>query len=159
LLSAPRLAMVRANSMRAPLASTHATCLSFLLALAAACGSRAAADLNNREIPWKYGPTTGGATSEHVQGAGLKGGPAIAKGWQCRLQDGKRLVVKPYQLASTHPLFGKVTLTLRLFDKAEKPLESVRSTVVTAQNATFTFELTEAVANKLWDVVIWYVAV
>jgi hypothetical protein len=129
-----------------------------LLAAVAACGSRASADPKNREIPWRYGPTTGGATAEHVQGTGTKGGAPMAKGWQCRLHDGKRLTVQPYQPASAHPLFGKVSLSLSLFDKAEQQIGALRSDPVTAQPATFTFELPEDVAAKLWDLVIWYVA-
>lgn len=129
--------------------------LAFLMATLAACGGKTAAD-QGREIAWTYGPTTGGATSEHVQGTGKGGGAPIAGGWQCRLHDGKRLTVKPYRLAPTHALFGKVSMTLGLFDKTGKQLETVRSEVVTAQNATFTFDLTDAVATELWDLVIWY---
>ena len=99
---------------------------------------------------------TGGATAEHVQGTGNRDCAPIAKGWQCRLHDGKRLTVKPYQLAQTHPLFGKVAMSFGLFDKTGKQLETVRSDAVTAQNATFTFELTDVVATQLWDLVIWY---
>jgi hypothetical protein len=88
-----------------------------LCAFAAACGNRAAADPNDREVPWTYGPMQGGATAEHLAGAGKKGGPALAKGWQCRLQENKRLVVRPYQLASSHPLFDTVSLSIGLFDK------------------------------------------
>jgi hypothetical protein len=147
-------------SMRARSQVTSALGVAFVLASIAACGSKVAPDPKNREVPWTYGPTTGGATAEHVQGAGKKGGPPIAVGWQCRLVDGRQLVVKPYQLASSHPLFGKVTMSFGLFDKGGKPLETVRSNgPVTAQNATFTFEISEAVAGKLWDIVIWYVAV
>ncbi len=64
--------------------------------------------------------------------------------------------MKPYQLAQTHPLFGKVAMSFGLFDKTGKQLETVRSDAVTAQNATFTFELTDVVATQLWDLVIWY---
>jgi hypothetical protein len=156
LLSPPTLAIVRAMSMRAHVRPTLPATVVLLSAAVAACGSRVASDPRNREISWTYGPTTGGATAEHVQGTGTKGGSPIAKGWQCRLQDGKRLTVHPYELAPSHPLFGKVVMVFGLFDKTGKPLETVCSDAVTAQNATFTFELTEDVATRLWDLVIWY---
>lgn len=133
--------------------------LAFLLFATAGCGRDMAADPKNREVPWTYGPTTGGATAEHVQGTGKRGGAAIAKGWQFRLQDGKRLTVRPYQLAESHPLFGKVAMSVGLFDKTGKELATVLSAAITAQNASFTFELTDAVASQLCDVVIWYCTV
>ncbi len=135
------------------------TALACLMAAAAACGSKSAADAKSREIARTYGPTTGGATSEHVQGTGKQGGAPIAQGWQCRLHDGRRLTVRPYRLAQTHALFGKVAMSFGLFDRTGKQLETVRSGAVTAQNATFTFELTDAVATQVWDLVIWYCAV
>jgi hypothetical protein len=144
-------------SIGALLCPSRPAALASLLAMTAACGSRIATDPKNREIPWTYGPTTGGATPEHVQGTGTKGGTPIAKGWKCRLHEGKRLTVAPYQLAPAHPLFGKVVMSLGLFDKMGKQLETVRSGVVAAQTASFTFELTEEVATRLWDLVIWYV--
>ncbi|MFY9341087.1 MAG: hypothetical protein WAT39_01270 [Planctomycetota bacterium] len=127
-----------------------------LLAAVAACGSRVAGDPNSREIPWTYGPTTGGATAQHVQGTGKQGGAPVARGWQCRLHDGKRLVVRPFQLAESHPLFGKVAMSFGLFDKTGKELGMVRSGAVTAQGATFTFELAADVASRLVDLVVWY---
>lgn len=143
-------------SMRAHLRPIHHTALAFLMAAAAACGGKTAGDAKSREIAWTYGPTTGGATAEHVQGTGKGSGAPIAQGWQCRLHDGRRLTVRPYQLAETHALFGKVAMSFGLFDKTGKELETVRSEAVTAQNATFTFELTDTVASQLWDLVIWY---
>lgn len=140
--------------MRAHLRLIRPAAVAFLLVVVAACSK--AADPNNREVSWTYGPTTAEATAEHAQGVGGKNGPAIAKGWQCRLQDGKRLVVRPYQLASSHPLFGKVVMSVGLFDKTGKDIETVRSGPITAENATFTFELTEAAAGRLYDLVIWY---
>ena len=130
-----------------------------MLAAVAACGSRTAADPKSREIPWTYGPTTGGATSEHVRGTGKEGGAPIAQGWQCRLHDGKRLTVRPYRLAETHPLFGKVVMAIGLFDKTGRQIGKLSSEAVTAQNASLTFELTDAVVAQLWDLVIWYRAV
>jgi hypothetical protein len=128
-----------------------------LCAFAAACGNRAAADPNDREVPWTYGPMQGGASAEHLAGAGKKGGPALAKGWQCRLQENKRLVVRPYQLASSHPLFDTVSLSIGLFDKTGAQLGMLRSGKLTASNATSTFELDAATAGRLYDVVLWYV--
>lgn len=138
---------------RRPLATIPAA---LLLAAIAACGGSPAADPGNREISWSYGPTKGGATAEHVAGTGSEGGTAIAKGWQCRLQDGKLLTVRPYELAPSHALFGKVTLSVGLFDKTGKQLGTLRSPVLTAENATFTLEVPEDVAAQLWDVVFWY---
>jgi hypothetical protein len=127
----------------------------FLLAMAA-CGSETAADPHNREIPWTYGPTTGGATAEHARATGSDGGAAIAKGWQCRLRDGTHLTVQPFQLAASHALFGKVTMVVGLFDKTGKQLSTLRSPVITAENASFAFDLTDDVAIQLWDLVFWY---
>jgi hypothetical protein len=128
-----------------------------LCAFAAACGNRAAADPNDREVPWTYGPMQGGATAEHLAGAGKKDGPALAKGWQCRLQENKRLVIRPYQLAATHPLFDKAALSIGLFDKTGAQLGMLRTGKLTAGNASATFELDAATAQRLWDVVLWYV--
>lgn len=150
--------MVQAMCNRAHRRPPCPAAAALLLAALAACGGETV-DPGNREIPWTYGPTTGGATAEHARGTGSGGGAAIARGWQCRLQDGKQLTVQPYQLAPSHPLFGKVLLVIGLFDKTGKQLSTVLSPTVTAQNATFTFELTDAVANELWDLVIWYRAV
>lgn len=138
---------------RRPLASMPTA---LLLVAIAACGGSPPADPGNREVAWSYGPTKGGATAEHVAGTGSEGGSAIAKGWQCRLQDGKFLTVQPYQLAPSHALFGKVTLSVGLFDKTGKQLGTLRSPVITAANATFTLELAADVADQLWDVVFWY---
>lgn len=124
---------------------------------AAACGDVAVADPNNRDIPWTYGPVSGVSTAEHARGSGSEGGAAVAKGWQCRLQDGKQLVVRPYGLAPSHPLFDKVALSIGLFDKTGKQLSTLRSPVLTAANATFTLELAPDVAAALWDLVFWYV--
>lgn len=126
------------------------------LAAIAACGSRAAADPDSRTVAWTYGPTTGGATSVHVQGTGVKDGAALARGWQCRLLAGRQLVVQPYQLAATHALFGRTVLTIGLFDQTGQRIGSVRSPVITSSSTVFTFELAAEVASRLWDLVIWY---
>ncbi len=130
--------------------------LALLLALVPSCGSETKYDWKNREIPWTYGPTTGTARPEHLTGTGTKGGSAIAKGWKCRLSDGKRLTVKPYQLAQSHTLFGKAVMIVGLFDKNGEQLDSIRSDAIAAENATFSFELTEAMAKTLHDLVIWF---
>jgi len=145
--------MVSAMCIRA---HRRSTAFAFLLAASTACGSSTAVDPDNREIPWTYGPTTGTASSEHLRGTGSRGGAAIAKGWKCRLQDGKRLTVTPYELAPSHPLFGKVAMGVSLFDKAGKEIGAFVSPAISAQAATFTFDLTDAVATQLWDLVIWY---
>lgn len=128
-----------------------------LLAIAAACGADAPYDWKNREIPWTYGPTNATATAEHLAGTGKKGPAAVAKGWKVRLEEGKQLSLQPYELAGTHDLFGKVTLSLALFDQRGQQLAVVSSPPVTATNASFKFEITEDVGKQLNDVVIWYV--
>lgn len=133
----------------------RAGALAFLIAGAAACGSEAATDPNSSEISWSYGPTNGGATAVHTKGAG-KDGPPIAVGWKFRLLDGKRLTVQPHELAKTHALFGKVEMNIGLFDKTGKQIGTVRSGLVEAQGAGFSFDLEEDVASRLWDVVIWF---
>lgn len=148
--------MVRGMCSRAHRSRFPSVALTLLLVATGACGKKMAVDPNNREIPWTYGPTNGGASAEHVRGTGKEGGAAIAKGWQCRLLDGKRFTVRAYQLAADHPLFGKVVLGIGLFDKNGKELTTVVTTPVTAQNASFTFELADTVGSQLLDAVIWY---
>lgn len=145
-------------SLGARTRSVRPAALALALAAVAACGG-STKDPNNREIPWKYGPTTAEATPVHMSGTGTKGGAPVAKGWKCRLRDGKHLTVQPYELAATHPLFGKVAMRIALFDKNDQPIETLRSPAITAQDASPSFELTDDVARRLWDVVIWYVAV
>jgi hypothetical protein len=128
-----------------------------LLAAAAlvACGREPATDPANRKIPWSYAPTTGGAAPEHRRATGAEGGKAVAEGWRCRLQDGRTLTVQPYKPAASHPLFGKVALTIGLFDQQGRDLATFVSPVLTATPETWTFELAETVARDLCDVVIW----
>jgi hypothetical protein len=130
--------------------------LAFLLAAVASCGSETAYDWKNRDVGWTYGPTTGTATPEHLAGTGTAGAGAIAEGWKCLLKDARQLTVQPYHLAPSHALFGKVGMLVGLYDKTGKQLEMVRSPAITADNATFTFEISEAVAKSLHDVVIWF---
>lgn len=130
--------------------------LSCLLATVPSCKSQKKYDWKNREIAWTYGPTTGAARSEHLIGTGTKGARAIAEGWKCRLSAGKHLTVKPYKLAASHALFGKATMIISLFDKTGAKIATIRSEAITAQNATFSFEITEDLAKPLYDLVIWF---
>lgn len=144
---------MQARQIHRPLGSAA---LAFLLAVMPSCGSEQKYDWKNREIPWTYGPVKGGATSEHLRGTGTQGSGAIAVGWKCRLSDGVRLTVTSYDLAQSHSLFGKVLMSVGLYDNKGKQLEMVRTEAITAENATFSFEITEAVAKPLYDVVIWF---
>jgi hypothetical protein len=49
-------------------------------------------------------------------------------------------------------------LSINLFDAQSQPIETLSSGPVTAQNATFPFELSDATAKRLHDVVLYYVA-
>jgi hypothetical protein len=123
---------------------------------AALCGcDRTAADPNDREVPWAYGPLTSTSSLEHLGGAGKKGDP-IAKGWQCRLQEQKRLVIRPFQLSAAHPLFGKVTLAVRLYNN-DTLLHETKTDVIRADNATFTLDVDPAVGAKLNNLIFFYV--
>ena len=144
---------MRLRAERPPLRSTI---VAATLVAMAACDGKPAADPNNREIPWTYGPTSSTATAEHMRGTGKEGGAAIAKGWNCRLLDKKRLTVTPYQLAASHPLFGKVTMSVALFDRTGKELASFLSPPITKENATFTFDVPETLVPQLGDLVLWY---
>ncbi len=130
--------------------------LALPLAVLVACGDPAAADADDREIPWTYGPMSGTSSAVHLRGTGTEGGAAIAEGWHCRLRGGKQLTVTPYRLAASHPLFGKATLSVSLFDQTGKELTAFLSPTITKENATFTFEVPPDVAAQLWDLVLWY---
>lgn len=130
-----------------------------LLVAVSSCGEEAPRDPNNRELDWTYGPTTATATRDHLNGTGKQGPGPIAKGWKCRLVDGKRITIVPYELSASHALFGKVALSVGLFDRTGKQLGNVRSDVLTQDNASFTFEIEADVAKALLDLVIWYVGV
>lgn len=142
------------GAMRTRLHRSLATAI--LLATVTACGGSVDVDPNNRELAWSYGPVTGTSTPEHARGTGNEGGEAVAKGWKVRLQDGKRLVVTPYQLAASHPLFGKVTLAVGLFAQNGDQLAMRNSEVLTATTNELVFEVDEAQVKRLWDVVFWY---
>lgn len=150
----------RQHDGRAMLLRPHrcrpAPATAFLLLTLAACNEGPTADPQNREVAWTYGPTNGTSSFEHARGTGSEGGAAVAKGWHCRLQEGKRLIVQPYQLAASHPLFGKVTLAVGLFDQAGAQLAMLNSPVLTAETTTLTFDVDQAAAARLWDVVFWY---
>lgn len=145
---------MRANS---PFPIPASAVLATLLA-AALCGcDRTAVDPNNREVPWAYGPLTSTSSVEHLGGAGKKG-PAIAKGWQCRLQEQKRLVIQPFQLSAEHPLFGKVALAVRLYNN-DTLLHEAKTDVIRPDNATFTLDVDPAVGAKLNNLIFFYVKV
>ena len=128
-------------------------CLLFALP---SCGSKQATDWRNRDVAWKFGPTTGAARSEHLTATGNKGSKPLAQGWNCRLVDGKTLTVKPYKLANNHSLFGKTIMRIGLFNKASERLGTVSSDVITADNASFSFEIPAEHAKPLWDLIIWF---
>jgi hypothetical protein len=130
--------------------------LACALAIAAACSGEAANDPNHRAIAWTYGPTQGGATEAHLLGTGAVGEGPVAKGWQLRLEGGKTLSVKPFVLAPSHALFDDAVLIVNLFDRSGEPIGTERSGTIRAGQASFTFDLAPAVAQQLWDVVIWY---
>lgn len=129
-----------------------------VLAVVAACSKGAPPDPKNREVPWSYGPTTADATNEHLVATGKKGGAAVSAGWKCRLQDGKALLVQPFKLAASHPMFDKVVLSIGLYDKADQLLTRVQSEPITAATTGFTFPVDEATAAKLASLTFFYVA-
>lgn len=128
------------------------------LVVAAACSKGAPPDPKNRPVPWSYGPTTADATNEHLVATGTKGGAKLSVGWQCRLQDGKALLVQPFKLAESHPMFDKVVLSIGLYDKADQLLTRVQSEPLTAKTTGFTFPVDEATAAKLATLTFFYVA-
>lgn len=129
-----------------------------VLTVVAACGKGAPPDPKNRDIPWTPGPTTADATNEHLVATGTKGGAKISAGWKCRLQDGKALLVQPFKLAESHPMFDKVVLSIGLYDKADQLLTRVQSEPITAATKGFTFPIDEATAAKLASLTFFYVA-
>lgn len=129
-----------------------------LCALAAACGGepKPAYDWRNRDLAWKYGPTTGTAPLEHLLGTGTKRGEPMAEGWRCELSDGKTLTVRPYKLVRKHEMFGKAGLVVGLFNRDSQQIEMLRTGAITAGEATFSFELDEATAEAVYDLILWY---
>jgi hypothetical protein len=125
----------------------------------ASCSGEPASDPDTRTIAWTYAPTNSTATAEHMRATGAEGNQAITKGWRCKLKQEKLLLINPYQLAETHPLFGKVALSVGLFAKDGERLANLQSGPITAANASFQFELAPELAPKLWDIVLWYVRV
>ncbi len=125
--------------------------------LACACSADAApSDWRNRELAWKYGPTTGTASLVHLEATGTKGSGPIAKGWKLHLVDGTRMTLSPYQLADQHALFGTVRIAVGLFDKQSQPIETVVSDVITADGGPYSFEIDEATAKRAWDAILWF---
>ena len=135
---------------------SHFLALGLLLAAVPSCGSPKKFDWKNCEVHWKYGPTKGAARSEHLIGTGTRGDDPITGGWNCLLSDGKTLTVKPYQLNTSHKLLGKTALVISMFDKSGGKLHTVRSETLTQDTKVLTFELTEDITKKLWDLIIWY---
>lgn len=130
-----------------------------LCAMLTACGAKdqPAYDWRNRDLAWKYGPTTGTATPEHLAGTGKQGKAAMAEGWKCELSGGTKLTIRPFRLADQHPMFGKAGLVVGLFDKSEQRMTVLRTDKpVTKENATFTFDLDEATGKKVYDLILWY---
>ncbi|MGC6487088.1 MAG: hypothetical protein ACON4Z_05555 [Planctomycetota bacterium] len=129
-----------------------------LAVVLASCGGEPepAYDWRNRDLAWKYGPTTGTAPLEHLLGTGTKRGEPVAEGWRCELRGGKTLTVKPFRLASQHEIFGKAGLVVGLFDKQSEQITTLRGDALTAQNATSTFELDEEIAERVYDLILWY---
>ena len=134
----------------------HHAIAGLLVTAWASCGQAEPYDWRNRDVDWTYGPTNPTARAEHLRATGTKGGAAIAEGWKVRLSDASRLTVRPYRLAQSHPLFGEVVMSISLFDRDGKRLETVQSEAVTATNATFAFDVSEDLARSLYDVVIWF---
>ncbi|MBM3974878.1 MAG: hypothetical protein FJ301_12345 [Planctomycetes bacterium] len=137
-----------------PASLPAAAVLALLVAGLAGC-DRTTADPNDREVPWAYGPLVDTASAEHLGGAGKKGAP-ISKGWQCRLQQQSKLVIRPFQLSSEHPLFGKVALAVRLYAN-DTLLDEQRTGVLQSGNATFTLDVDPAVGPKVNNLIFFYV--
>lgn len=129
--------------------------LALLFAATPSCGGEVEKyDWRNREIPWSYAPTKSSASAEHLAGTGTKGGSKIAQGWKFRLVDGKQLTVAPFELSKSHALFGEVRMAVGLFDKDSQMLATEVSAPITAENASFTFDVEPDAAKALWDVVV-----
>ncbi|MEZ6036572.1 MAG: hypothetical protein R3F29_03770 [Planctomycetota bacterium] len=131
--------------------------LALVLIATAACGGEPAksTDWKNRELAWKYGPTTGAGSPTHLGATGTQGAP-IAKGWKMHLVDGTKVTVKPFELSKQHGLFGKCVMAVELFDKQSQKIETLVSTPITADGATFSFDVTEDIAKKTWDAIVWF---
>ena len=80
----------------------------------------------------------------------------MAQGWRCELSDGKTLTVRPYKLERQHEMFGKAGLVVGLFNRDSQQIETLRTSAITADNATFSFELDAATAEAVYDLILWY---
>jgi hypothetical protein len=128
-----------------------------VLALSSACSEPAKPiDWRNRELPWKYGPTTGTASATHLEGTGTKGRGPVAKGWKLHLQDGKQLQVVPFEPSDTHALFGRTRLAIGVFDQAGKELETVVTGPLAKDQLTFALDVAEDTAKRAWDAILWF---
>ena len=133
------------------------TCV-LAFALLSGCGGSkdAAYDWRNRDLAWKYGPTHGTATREHLLGTGTLRGEAMAEGWRCELVEGKQLSIRPFRLADEHELFGEACLVVSLFDRQEEEITTLRTTAVNQGAATFSLDLDEATARAVCDLILYY---
>ena len=129
----------------------------FAFATLASCGGDPEKyDWRNRELAWKYGPTRGTASPTHLRATGTRGGKPLAQGWRIHLVDGHRMTVQPYRLAPEHKLFGKTTLAIEMFDKNSEPIDTLVTDPLTRDRASFTFELDEGIARRVYDLILWY---
>ena len=91
----------------------------------------------------------------HLAATGTQGAP-IAKGWKVHLVDGTKVTVHPFELSKQHELFGKCVMAVELYDKQSQKIETLVSTPITADGATFSFDVTEDIAKKTWDAIVWF---
>ena len=127
-------------------------------ALLSGCGSSKdeAYDWRNRDLAWKYGPTHGTATREHLLGTGTMRGEAMAQGWRCALVGGEKITIAPFRLADEHELFSQACLVVSLFDRQEEEITTLRTAAIEKGAATFSLELDEATARAACDLILYY---
>lgn len=133
-------------------AAGAAACFAF----SSCSGEQPRYDWRNRDLAWKYGPTHGTASPEHLIGTGTLRGAAMAEGWKVGLSDGKKLTVRPYKLAAQHELFGKAGLILVLYNKDSQELQALRTGAIEPGNATFSFDIEEETAKDTYDLILWF---
>ncbi|MCK5941547.1 MAG: hypothetical protein KAI24_06230 [Planctomycetes bacterium] len=152
---------MQASPQPVPRRIGRALCLAMSLVFAigvSACGGEGqpAYDWRNRDLEWKYGPTTGTATPEHLHGTGTSGDGPMAEGWKCELRGGTKLTVQPFRLADEHAMFGKAGLVIGLFDQSSQRIAILRTPVITKDQASFSLDVDQAVARKVHDLILWY---
>lgn len=148
--------------MRARAIQRHlhtAVAAALLLVALPSCGGSGAGSggdtWRDRELAWRYGPTSGTAAPTHRAGAGTTGAP-LAEGWRVHIVGGSKLTAAAYRLAKEHPLFGKAALAVALYDRDGKSIEMLVSPPITAANARFEFAIDEAVAKRTHDAILWF---